>query len=397
MRTPLFFLIGAVLCVVVIAVTIPAAGQVKVMPGSVVRGEGILENKGCLDCHGLKGRGGSRAPDFSQLAGQNKPPALLATEMWNHMPKMWSDFQALQRQVPVLTSSESADLFAFFYATLYFAPKGNNARGRTLFGDKGCDNCHSEILDARRTSALTQDWRQLNDPIAWAERMWNHASEMDAATSNRGIDWPRLSERDMADLVIFLSGVADAGESATDFTVGDPERGRNVFEGSCESCHSFGEGKGAKVDLLGRPSPSSMVGYMAAMWNHAPLMRRRGGSTVKLSVGEMRDVVAFLFAQYYFFDQGDSARGRKVFEAKQCASCHENRPAKNGAPDLTQSAEMYSPITLTSAAWQHGPTMLARMKQQGISWPEFKNSEMRDLIAFLNSRLVHRIGNLGRN
>jgi hypothetical protein len=53
--------------------------------------------------------------------------------------------------------------------------------------------------------------------------------------------------------------------------------------------------------------------------------------------------------------------------------------------------EAYSPIILTSAAWQHGSSMKQAMKQQGIDWPEFKGREMADLIAYLNSRLIVRI------
>jgi len=45
--------------------------------------------------------------------------------MWNHSPRMWAEFKATQREPPPLTSPEAADLFAYFYATLYFAPQGD--------------------------------------------------------------------------------------------------------------------------------------------------------------------------------------------------------------------------------------------------------------------------------
>jgi hypothetical protein len=35
--------------------------------------------------------------------------------------------------------------------------------------------------------------------------------------------------------------------------------------------------------------------------------------------------------------------------------------------------------------------MLKAMKQQNIEWPEFEKSEMTDLIAWLNSRIITRI------
>jgi cytochrome c2 len=225
--------------------------------------------------------------------------------------------------------------------------------------------------------------------------MWNHSSEMDAAMSNRGLRWPELSERDVADLLRFLSSLSTTNNEAPEFSVGEPEQGRLVFDRSCESCHSFGDKGSSKVDLLGKSSPDSVIGYVAAMWNHAPSMRRRGGSTVKLNRGEMRDLVAYLFSQYYFFEQGNPSNGRRVYEAKLCGKCHEQPRAVPGAPALDQATEVYSPITLTAAAWRHGPSMLRAMKQQGIPWPEFRGSEMKDLIAYLNSRLISRIGSKG--
>jgi hypothetical protein len=145
------------------------------------------------------------------------------------------------------------------------------------------------------------------------------------------------------------------------------------------------------VDLLARSRPLSITGYIAEMWNHAPEMRRRSGSTPKLNAGEMPDLIAYLFAQRYFLDRGSVSKGRRVFEDKGCIKCHETRRKETGAPDLAQSNEVFSPITLTSAVWRHGPSMMARMKEQGVPWPEFSGSEMSDLITYLNSKLMPRI------
>jgi hypothetical protein len=35
--------------------------------------------------------------------------------------------------------------------------------------------------------------------------------------------------------------------------------------------------------------------------------------------------------------------------------------------------------------------MLKEFEKQGLAWPEFKGSEMVDLVAFLNSRLISRV------
>jgi hypothetical protein len=167
--------------------------------------------------------------------------------------------------------------------------------------------------------------------------------------------------------------------------------GRIVFERSCETCHSFDDTFKSKVNLLGKPRPLTITGYIAAMWNHAPEMRRQAGSTPRLNSGEMADLIAFLFSQRYFMDQGNASRGRRVYEVKGCAKCHEERLTETGASDLSQVTTFFSPITLTSAVWRHGPAMLESMKAQRISWPEFSGSEMTDLITYLNSRLTSRI------
>ena len=368
-----------------------AAMQVTVMPGSVGRGERLLQEKNCLGCHALDGRGGKRAPDFVQSSGRSRTPALFASAMWNHGPKMWSEFEAAGQPVPPLGSAEVADIFAYLYSRLYFSPQGSAVRGRNVFEEKRCISCHGEILDTRSRQSALDSWTELKDPITWAERMWNHANEMDSATSNRGLSWPKLTEQDIVDLLLFLSRFPDTQTQMPGFNIGEPELGRTVFERSCESCHSFGQVDASKIDLLKRSAPSSITGYIAAMWNHAPEMRRRGGSTSRLNAGEMPDLIAFLFSQRYFQERGNASKGRRLYEDKGCATCHEERRRETSAPDLSEATEVYSPITLTSAAWKHGPTMVDKMRQQHIPWPEFKGSEMTDLTAYLNSQLVRRV------
>ena len=369
----------------------PALTQLQTLPGSVVRGEQILTANGCVKCHSVNGKGGTRGPDLAVPSKTASTPALFATSLWNHLPSMISEIEAAKTSVPPLRPNDAADLFAYFYSTLYFSPRGNATRGGDLFVEKQCSNCHSEILNPNRRNSILETWMDLKDPSIWAERMWNHATEMDSAMANRGLRWPKLSDQDVVDLVTFLSTRAGTEPETNALTLGEPDLGRAVFENSCTSCHSLGGGEKSKVDLLSRKGPPSVTGYIAAMWNHAPEMKRRGGSTPKLAAGQMPNLVAFLFSARYFFEPGDAERGKKVYEAKSCATCHELRRNQTGAPDLTKKLEAYSPILLTSAAWEHGSLMMQTMKQQGLVWPEFKGREMADLIAFLNSRLIIQV------
>src|SRR5262249_11115069 len=67
--------------------------QTTVMPGSVLRGERLLDEKECLHCHAVNGRGGNRAPDFTRSPTRANTPALFASVMWNHSPRMWAEFE----------------------------------------------------------------------------------------------------------------------------------------------------------------------------------------------------------------------------------------------------------------------------------------------------------------
>jgi mono/diheme cytochrome c family protein len=110
----------------------------------------------------------------------------------------------------------------------------------------------------------------------------------------------------------------------------------------------------------------------------------------------MRHLVSYLFAQRYFSGAGDPAAGERVYTDEGCITCHERERAATGAPELFASPEVYSPITMTSSLWRHGPAMLEMLEDRGMVWPVLEGTEMSDLIAYLNSRLFVRIAGDGR-
>ena len=82
--------------------------------------------------------------------------------------------------------------------------------------------------------------------------------------------------------------------------------------------------------------------------------------------------------------EGTAARGQQVFEAKLCASCHEQ--VDTGAPNLAIKAGQFSAFSMVSALWQHGAGMLARMVVQNKEWQVLSAQEMADIIAYLNTK-----------
>ena len=382
-----------------------SAAQISIVPGSSVRGAELFQSKGCIACHSFAGAGGNTAPDLAQTSERVRTPIQLATALWNHAPRMWRAQQARQVQ-PVLDSIETADLFAYFYSLSYSKETGNAERGAQVFEEKGCRGCHESTVSPKgRGSRIPahlrlpiSTWAGVDDPMTWAERMWNHSSKVYAELAGTGVRWPRFSSQEMVDLLAYLRSLPDARSSSAAYQPGNPELGRVFFERACESCHSLG-GKTAqpKIDLQARPAPDALIGYAAAMWNHAPLMKQLAHSrdaSAALPVlgrGDMSNLLAYLFLQRYIDEAGNVERGARLFEAKNCIVCHENRRKETGAPDLTLGTERYSPITISSAVWRHGPAMLQASQKEKLSWPELKPSELADLVAFMNSRLVSRI------
>ena len=379
----------------VLALSLPALAQVEI-PGSARRGERLFGDKGCITCHAIDGVGGNLAPDLGRRPSRTYSPDLIASAMWNHGPAMWKAIAEAGATSPVFTSFEAADLYSYFYSRLYFSMPGHGGRGRAVFLGQGCGNCHDhEARDGSlKVGPPVVTWARVRDPIVWAERMWNHSGRVRDAVLEAHMDWPELSDQQMVDLLVYLRNIPETRSQEATFQPGEPELGRTIFESACGSCHSFGPALASKIDLLDRTAPATLTGYATAMWNHAPLMQAAAADQDLPGIGDgaMTDLIAYLFAERYFFERGDVAKGARVFLSKQCAVCHENDRAEVGAPDLTESAEQYSPIALTRSLWNHGPAMLENLERRGLEWPVFEGDEMRDLIAFLNSRLVRVVG-----
>src|SRR5205814_10308644 len=84
-----------------------------------------------------------------------------------------------------LNSTEAADLFAYFYSLSYFTAPGEAARGSRVFEEKTCATCHEKTgevlhpsarsLSSRPSGPPVSSWTRVEDPLWWAERMWNHS------------------------------------------------------------------------------------------------------------------------------------------------------------------------------------------------------------------------------
>ena len=182
---------------------LPSSAQISIIPGSSARGAELFRRKGCVACHAFDGIGGKIAPDLAQRNERAHTPMQLAAALWNHAPRMWRAQQAQQIKI-MLDSAETADLFAYFYSLAYAKAPGNVARGARLFQEKYCVTCHETTVGAPdhrrlRLQLPITTWTGVDDPLIWAEQMWNHSAKVYAELSTVGLSWPRFSTDDMVD------------------------------------------------------------------------------------------------------------------------------------------------------------------------------------------------------
>ena len=83
--------------------------------GSSSRGQQVLQSKGCLSCHSIRGKGGKAAGDLSNSTVVGSPSSLIAA-MWNHSRLMEDQAQKQGIKLPTLKGQELADLSAYLQA-----------------------------------------------------------------------------------------------------------------------------------------------------------------------------------------------------------------------------------------------------------------------------------------
>jgi mono/diheme cytochrome c family protein len=359
-----------------IAVASFAASAAAPQPASVdsQRGEGLFESEGCIHCHSIEGRGGKIAPDLGKRIDRSYTPASLASMMWNHAPAMWATIQQQGIRTPSLSEQAAADLFAYFYAARFFDKPGDAARGKRLFASKHCQECHGITESKAEGARPVIRWEALGHPILLAEAMWNHAANMREAFARQHVPWPEITGQDLSDLLVYLRNLPEARQMGARLETSG-ESGKTLFQSKgCSGCHI------GKLDLVPRLKGKTLTDIAADMWDHAPKMIQ---PPPNLASGEMRQIVSYLWERQIFEDSGSAVEGKKVFAAKNCATCH-NDPS-SGAPNLSARAGTFSTVSIMSVLWGHGPRMLKEMEARHVPWPKFTARQMSDLIAFLNA------------
>ncbi len=246
-------------------------------------------------------------------------------------------------------------------------PVGHAEKGAELFKTQKCVTCHS-IKGEGGSSA--PDLGKLGgkgwSPEAMAALMWNHAPKMWESMSKEGIQTPKLSAADAADLFAFFYA-ARAFEKP-----GDAGRGRSLFASKgCAECHTLAAGnKGSAPSVLNWESVNDPIELARSMWNHAPKMRAameaKKMKIPSMSGAEMNDIVLYLSSLPPLrglparFSPASPETGEMLLEAKGCKGCHTGDKALDRRPAFPSTADF------AAAMWNHA----GQMKQEVPLRPE---------------------------
>ncbi len=358
---------------------------------NAVAGAQVFGEKGCIRCHSVSGEGGSLGPDLRSVSADRSLQELTAA-LWNHAPDMSRRMEEVRMELPHLSPREAGDLFAYVYTLGYFGDRGDSLRGEALFQEKSCVRCHQVGGVGGVVGPVLDGVGARGVPIELATSMWNHGPAMLKASRTRGISRPRLSGQDIADLVAYFQSAGRTTPTGNLYILpGDPRAGGELIEErGCSGCHGApGRGGGRAADLAGLARGTSLVDFVASMWNKAPAMiaalQAGGEEFIRLAPQEVADLVAFLYSVNYFAGAGSADRGRILVTEKGCTVCHTlDGGGGNASLDLSAVPGMNRPAPITAALWNH-VFELGNSEDDGMDWPSFTGSEMGDLMAFFRA------------
>ena len=357
---------------IALAAVFATAAQGAMTIGDSEKGAALFKSQNCVTCHSVNGEGGKTGPDLGKRSSRGYTPSELTALMWNHAPQMWTAMDAAKIARPKLDAAQAADLFAYFFAVRYFERKGDAARGRKSFAEKGCAECHNISSTNGAGGPPVLKWESVADPIELSRQMWNHSAKMREAMKAKSVKVQELTPVEMNDITVYLQNLPVTRNLKPQFAPGSPETGELLFQlKGCASCHK-------DVTSLAKPGGFRTASdFAASMWNHSSKMQIKS----ELRPEEMKRLVGYLWALQFASEGGTPARGAKVFETKGCINCH-----GKGAQRVLALGDRANSYEMIAVLWAHGPEMQKQMSSKSIVWPRFQNTEMVDLLAYLKGR-----------
>jgi len=154
-------------------------------------GEELFRTKGCLNCH-------TDQRAFENLVGDSTLTEIAAA-MWNHAPLMVKSAQTAPQQ---LTASEMRQILSYIWASQFFSPKGDIAKGKHVFESKKCESCHNNAASGAPQLARGAG---TYSAVKMVSVLWEHGPAMLERMKQQNIAWPKMSPSEMTNLIAYLN------------------------------------------------------------------------------------------------------------------------------------------------------------------------------------------------
>jgi mono/diheme cytochrome c family protein len=182
--------------------------RILVRPGNPREGSALFKSKRCSSCHFKRGGeiGGGGGP---LLAANHFKVSLSAitSRMWNHGPGMWALWKAKGLAPISFTVGEMADVTAYLYFLQFESPQGDRDRGSRLFRNRGCAECHEKKAGEKATAPNLRAKGPWKTDLDLVREMWNHAGKMYGKILRKSYIWPKLTEKEVADLLRYVRSI----------------------------------------------------------------------------------------------------------------------------------------------------------------------------------------------
>lgn len=377
-------------------ISISYAEEKYTLPQNPLEGVHLFLNKGCINCHAIKGYGGVGGSDLGKT---NTGISLMdmAGIMWNHAPYMAAAMKERKVVWPKFNGKEMAMLIAYLYYVDYFDEPGNPEVGKKIFEEKKCVKCHNiNQENIKKIGPSLDKFSKNSSVVTITQSMWNHGPKMAVKMEALGIQRPGFEGKEIIDLLAYIRNESKGEPGEMGYVLpGNPKEGRKLFlKKNCIRCHSIRE-EGGKIgpDLSEKSKElyRSVSQVAGIMWNHGPgmwaKMKEMGIELPEFSANEMADLIAFLYFIRYFDEEGDPMKGLRLVNEKQCISCHSSKgEVGNAGGDLTKVEDISSPIDFAAKMWNHAPYIYNKVKENKIiGWPLFQKGEMASLLSYLEA------------
>ena len=264
--------------------------------GDPRKGEALLQEKACFQCHSLGRKGKKDGVPLDALAVYQSQVVLLQ-RMWNHGPEMIGRMAKTGTAIPTFSSNDMTDIFAALTESSkekgrkVFLGVGNVENGQKVFTDKGCIQCHAIFGKGGKDGPdLGKTVSQANVTIL-ITRLWNHAGQMRERFQQKKLQWPFFHETEMNDLIVFLYSLNYEDKP------GDPGKGEKVFaQNKCFDCHFKTDAD--KKKIVGDLKSADAILFATQLWNHIPKMEAAMVTQAvpwpEMTGQQLRDVLAFI-------------------------------------------------------------------------------------------------------